>query len=1460
MSKRISEFPLATSFLNSDFLATVQDGINYKVTGDIIKANLANDFASITDVEGIFDDFNAINKKIDDNYVDLSKKITSGDNTINRVLNDTMVSYYDFISDKIVTIESGHNEDILQLATTVQSWANIIGDKIDQASLQNLINRLTISENLLTQLSEIVYNYSGTPGSGGGGGTPGYHTQSTSTIFPLSGYYLTGVIGALATTDSLNQALAKLEGRLQVVETTGGGTPGGGGNYYLIKTNDLTAATDGNVYSAARSDVNYLSKTKPDTAQGKITFLQGWQAGPAFSEGFLGQGAALFRNGNKWKLEVDELFVRGGLTVNELVVNEIKAVGGEILVTQADMEVTSVEVADSQGIYRCYFDDQDGTIPNKFQVYDQAICQKFDGKNVKRYWRLVTAVGSNYVELSMTDFEPGSGVPEEGDKILQLGNRNNAERRSAIMISAKSADGPTITMYDNIYEYSLENKERTVLGKNSKFVGTVHVTDYTGDVYPVPVDKGAWVPGNTYYYYDRVSYEGSLWLCMAVTTTEAPSIDNQDVWLLQVSKGQSGSAGSDVGKWTRIMGDGLFFYENANFTGTPNPASLILNCETFNLANPVYKWINTADNATLGTSSTLTLAHTVLGTNRQILIRCEVTDGEDLFFDEAQVGKVANGADSYLVRLDNQTMTAPYDAEGKEPMISLLNIYSNIEVYRGTTRLAITNVRSTLTNGIATITLARQNDTTWRATWGSLTTDSARITLTITTASGEFTSELVMYKNLAGQPGTPGVDAGAVVVTGPNMFIVDPINGTTPESLLLTVSYYSIAEPSIKWYYSFVDEYDWQEIPGQTTNTLTVGPAMYGFQDEDVNELMFRATVTSGTTEVVYEDWMTIAKIRNGIDGEGSYIASLSNENHSVPADFKGGVTPTELAKATTNYMLMLGTTEMATADYTVTAVQLDATDSSTVSVVHTDKKITLATFDETQDSTVFKIEFRVAGNIVAVKDFTVSKTKGGAPANYEVQLYAYKTGNPPDRPTWTTLFGGNSAIGPGGTTWYLYVPSGTPIYMSKATFDGKTSQAILRDGYRWSLPTRLTGTNGVDGARGPQGATGPAGEDGRDGLNGLNGIQGPAMNFRGVWSNGTYYRTQYQVDVVRYPATGLYYMVRNIGSTTSVPSSSSSSDTAGTGPWVKFNSFDNIATNLLFAEEASIAGWQFSPNVIRSNANNVLLDGRTTANYPILIGPSVISVSTTYPFTATPNSNNAVFSVSSSGVLFAKEGVIGPWSFNSTRFRGNLSVSETGAVPLLALAMSTGESIQTQQVSVAFGGNTGWYQTGRSISTGNWKNVYNYMHGAPGKYYDEHTVLALISNGSSFNNALVAEGNVRICGGFTAFKTVASNSWIASGGHTNLYDTVVYSQNSTLHLPSYETIEACFGKGPDNSEYWHAFELTVHSRSSSVQTVTIRNLAASELTNNQTSIVLSTGQSCKLLYVARVWYLQYRF
>lgn len=188
---------------------------------------------------------------------------------------------------------------------------------------------------------------------------------------------------------------------------------------------------------------------------------------PGFSTGALGTGLCLKMDGNGDSyIEVDRMLVRKVAEFIKLVIQEIKHVGGQIILTPASMSCVNVE--DKGDYYRCHFTATDGekTVENQFVVGDFARAQTFNVKegvneNVKNtyYWRLVTGVGDDYIDLSKTDCDAGSTIPAAGDEIVQLGNRNDAARQAAIILAAYGNDAPYIKMYRGINSYKLDGKE-----------------------------------------------------------------------------------------------------------------------------------------------------------------------------------------------------------------------------------------------------------------------------------------------------------------------------------------------------------------------------------------------------------------------------------------------------------------------------------------------------------------------------------------------------------------------------------------------------------------------------------------------------------------------------------------------------------------------------------------------------------------------------------------------------------------------------------------------------------------------------------------------------------------------------------------------------------------------------------------------------------------------------------------
>ena len=203
-----------------------------------------------------------------------------------------------------------------------------------------------------------------------------------------------------------------------------------------------------------------------------------WQAG-----GMLGAGIGMYKDaGGLWVLETDKLLVRVKAIFEELEIRRLSYVGGNLLLSGAGSIIVSVE--ERSDCWRCGLKNDDGTTAtmNYWRAGDQARCQTFNIKagvyeNVQNryWWRLVTEVGEDYIDISKADCEASSDAPAVGDYVVQLGNRNDKERQNAILLSAVGTDAPAITQYAGISSYRLEGRQKTRISP--------HGNIFTGDFY-----------------------------------------------------------------------------------------------------------------------------------------------------------------------------------------------------------------------------------------------------------------------------------------------------------------------------------------------------------------------------------------------------------------------------------------------------------------------------------------------------------------------------------------------------------------------------------------------------------------------------------------------------------------------------------------------------------------------------------------------------------------------------------------------------------------------------------------------------------------------------------------------------------------------------------------------------------------------------------------------------------------
>lgn len=214
----------------------------------------------------------------------------------------------------------------------------------------------------------------------------------------------------------------------------------------------------------------------------------------AFRSGALGSGFKLgnYSDSEDSYLEVDRLLVRKAAEFVKLVIRELQSVGGEIVLSPASMKISKVDFLKKgtllpeygtaplrYDVYRCSFLTKRGDeeITNPFAVNDLVRCQTFNIKegttaNAKNkyYWRRVTAVGTDYIDiLALSGGNYGDSQPEVGDELVQMGNTTDAARQSVLYLSAYGSDSPSIKLYKGVNDYTLDGKEIFVVSRDEIF-------------------------------------------------------------------------------------------------------------------------------------------------------------------------------------------------------------------------------------------------------------------------------------------------------------------------------------------------------------------------------------------------------------------------------------------------------------------------------------------------------------------------------------------------------------------------------------------------------------------------------------------------------------------------------------------------------------------------------------------------------------------------------------------------------------------------------------------------------------------------------------------------------------------------------------------------------------------------------------------------------------------------------
>lgn len=373
---------------------------------------------------------------------------------------------------------------------------------------------------------------------------------------------------------------------------------------------DLAGALDDKALEAIMSTLKemFLRKDQPDNAAGLITFLKGLSSkddviigSKGYAEGMTGFGTKFSRDGSG---EMSRLTLRHELRVPSLVFNQTevnvgdkwRAPGGgciERVMPDVDaqgnilntgtfwlkLEKGQIGAVFANAICMGIFHDWENTDNNATEDSD-------DSRGNRTYAGFTT---SYFTITEISDYTDEEGVTYSRKQCrYQIrpvsdrwsGQAHPYEQMNFVCYGVFSTDKEQLKKYgtsvyetrtyrrmlwnQNTWEIASSNiayqdgdlsnlniHGMTMDGYSAYlnsvyFTGTVKQVKPDGTPIQVVNDRREWKPNTPYAYYDRVSWNGGLWLCVNENGTSTEPSDSDSSWLCQVKPGSSIKAS---GRW-----------------------------------------------------------------------------------------------------------------------------------------------------------------------------------------------------------------------------------------------------------------------------------------------------------------------------------------------------------------------------------------------------------------------------------------------------------------------------------------------------------------------------------------------------------------------------------------------------------------------------------------------------------------------------------------------------------------------------------------------------------------------------------------------------------------------------------------------------------------------------------------------------------------------------------------------
>lgn len=175
------------------------------------------------------------------------------------------------------------------------------------------------------------------------------------------------------------------------------------------------------------------------------------------SDGFdasaIGFGYGILKDGFDYRLAIDYITVRKGMTVAELVIQEYKSVGGVLVLSACNGEIKSA-VQDGDSAYWMIKIKDWEKHKTQFRNGDIIRCSRWDDAT-NEYVSYIGIVDASEAEEEgasqhiYVHIVSGNATPQAGDNLVQFGSTIDTLRQGLIIISTEEGK-PNITLYDGL--------------------------------------------------------------------------------------------------------------------------------------------------------------------------------------------------------------------------------------------------------------------------------------------------------------------------------------------------------------------------------------------------------------------------------------------------------------------------------------------------------------------------------------------------------------------------------------------------------------------------------------------------------------------------------------------------------------------------------------------------------------------------------------------------------------------------------------------------------------------------------------------------------------------------------------------------------------------------------------------------------------------------------------------------